>query len=118
MSSKFDTKEENEHLAALEQEKARLENACAHLERSNVELGQAIQADGEDAEYRLRAELIDPPAVDDSYKCDKWEAPCPQQWMADSAAAAGRRPAVGTALAAAAAALALLRRGRPLRRHT
>ena len=51
MSSKFDTKEENEHLAALEQEKARLENACAHLERSNVELGQAIQADGEDAEY-------------------------------------------------------------------
>ena len=59
-----------------------------------------------------------PPAVDDSYKCDKWEAPCPQQWMADSAAAAGRRPAVGTALAAAAAALALLRRGRPLRRHT
>ena len=77
-----------------------------------------LSLDGEDAEYRLRAELIDPPAVDDSYKCDKWEAPCPQQWMADSAAAAGRRPAVGTALAAAAAALALLRRGRPLRRHT
>ena len=31
-----------------------------------------LSLDGEDAEYRLRAELIDPPAVDDSYKCDKW----------------------------------------------
>ena len=43
-SNKFDTKEENEHLAALEQEKSRLENACVHLERSNLELGQAIDA--------------------------------------------------------------------------
>jgi hypothetical protein len=50
-SNKFDTKEENEHLAALEQEKSRLENACVHLERSNLELGQAIDADGDDPEY-------------------------------------------------------------------
>mmetsp|Transcript_35564 Transcript_35564/g.87458 ORF Transcript_35564/g.87458 Transcript_35564/m.87458 type:complete len:99 (+) Transcript_35564:385-681(+) len=49
--SNFASKESNEHLAALEQEKARLSNAVAHLERSNADLVAALSADGEDKEY-------------------------------------------------------------------
>ena len=34
-ADRFSTPEANEHLSALQQEKARLENAVRHLERSN-----------------------------------------------------------------------------------
>lgn len=47
----FSSKEENEHLAALEQEKARLLNAAKHLERSNAELTEALSANGPDKEF-------------------------------------------------------------------
>ena len=47
------SKESNEHLAALQQEKARLENAVAHLERSNEELIAALSVDGEDKAWAL-----------------------------------------------------------------
>lgn len=49
-TSTFATKEENEHLSALEQEKARLENAVKHLERSNAELAEALAA-GPDRDF-------------------------------------------------------------------
>ena len=49
-TSTFATKEENEHLAALEQEKARLDNAVKHLERSNAELAEALAA-GPDRDF-------------------------------------------------------------------
>jgi len=42
-ADRFSTPEANEHLSALEQEKARLENAVRHLERSNEELGEALE---------------------------------------------------------------------------
>ena len=47
----FSNKEENEHLAALEQEKDRLLNAVKHLERSNVELNEALSTNGPDHEF-------------------------------------------------------------------
>lgn len=47
----FSNKEENEHLAALEQEKARLLNAVKHLERSNSELTEALSSGGPDKEF-------------------------------------------------------------------
>lgn len=47
----FSNKEENEHLAALEQEKARLLNAVNHLERSNAELTEALSSGGSDKEF-------------------------------------------------------------------
>jgi hypothetical protein len=46
-------KEDNEHLAALEQEKARLLNAVHHLERSNAELTDALTTSGPDKEFEL-----------------------------------------------------------------
>ena len=51
MTTTFSNKEENEHLAALEQEKARLLNAVHHLERSNVELAEALSTTGPDKEF-------------------------------------------------------------------
>jgi len=42
-ADRFSTPEANEHLSALQQEKARLENAVRHLERSNEELGEALE---------------------------------------------------------------------------
>ena len=47
----FGLPEDNEHLAALEQEKARLTNAVKHLERSNQELQTALDESGPDKEY-------------------------------------------------------------------
>jgi hypothetical protein len=44
-------KEDNEHLAALEQEKARLLNAVKHLERSNTELTEALTSGGSDKDF-------------------------------------------------------------------
>jgi predicted RNase H-like nuclease (RuvC/YqgF family) len=41
-TDRFSTPETNEHLSALQQEKARLENAVKHLERSNAELAEAL----------------------------------------------------------------------------
>jgi len=46
----FSTPETNEHLSALTQEKARLENCVTHLLRSNVELTEALRTDP-DEEY-------------------------------------------------------------------
>ena len=47
----FSKKELNEHLAALEQENDRLLNAVKHLERSNVELTEALSVNGPDHEF-------------------------------------------------------------------
>ena len=51
LQSDFSTPEVNEHLSALQQEKARLENCVAHLERSNLELQEALLTDP-DEEYQ------------------------------------------------------------------
>ena len=50
-TTSFATAEENEHLSALEQEKARLENAVKHLQRSNAELAVALAERGPDADF-------------------------------------------------------------------
>eukprot|EP00966_Prymnesium_polylepis_P071429 1659358-Prymnesium_polylepis.1 len=39
---------------------------------------------GQEAEYSLNATLVEPPPEDGSYKCDRWNAPCPAPfWLAD-----------------------------------
>ena len=53
-TTSFATAEENEHLSALEQEKARLENAVKHLQRSNAELAVALAERGPDADFDKR----------------------------------------------------------------
>ena len=47
----FGLPEDNEHLAALEQEKARLTNAVKHLERSSQELQTALDESCPDKDY-------------------------------------------------------------------
>ena len=75
-----------------------------------------LALDGTDAEYTLTTELVDTPDFDTSYKCDKFDAPCPQEyWMASEAdelsdTSGARRPALGAGvlgLVAAASAWAL-----------
>ena len=59
-TTSFATAEENEHLSALEQEKARLENAVKHLQRSNAELAVALAERGPDADFEQAVkEMLD-----------------------------------------------------------